>query len=151
MKEVFYKKVGRKYVAVSEYDDKLSHSIPYGDFLLSVYKNGASRQRIVPAFAPMIAAGRYSKDSVTKAIRDASDMRPRNTPVTVGQQAAWKKLSKEFGDDLHCLTWPAAQGVADEAVKAMQTEADKLLSVPAVRNAYDQFMLVYQLTKEQHE
>lgn len=148
MKEIFYKKVGRKYEAVSEYDEAFSHSIPYGDFLVSVYKDGSTRRPITPAFAPMIAAGRYGKDHITKAIRDASDMRPQNSPITEGQHRAWKKLATEFGDERHCLTWPAAQDAADEAVKAMQVEADKYLTNPAVRKAYEHFMTVYQLTKE---
>lgn len=148
MKEVFYKKVGRKYVAISEYDDSFYRSIPYGDFLLSVYKNGSSRQRVTPAFAPIVAATSYSRDVIAKAIMDASDMRPKNSPITLGQQKAWKKLEKEFGDDKHCLVWPAAQDAAFEAGKAMQAEADKYLTNPAVRKAYDHFLLVVELTKE---
>lgn len=148
MEEIFYKKVGRKYVAISVYGSNFVNSVPYGDHLLSIYQGGSSRRPIMPAFAPMIAAGRYGRDSITHAIRQASDMRPQNTPVTKGQQRAWKKLAKEFDDDIHCLTWPAAQDAADAAVNAMQAEADKYLTNPAVRKAYEQFLLVVELTKE---
>ena len=150
MKEIFYKKVGRKYEAVSEYDATFSHSIPYGDFLVSVYKDGSSRRPITPAFAPMIAAGRYGKDHIINAIRSATDMRPKDTPITIGQLKAWKKLAKEFGEERHCLTWPAASDAADAAVQAMQAEADKYLTNPAVRKAYDHFMLMVELTKEEN-
>lgn len=151
MREIFYKKAGRKYEAVSEYNDTLSNSVPYGDYLVSVYKDGSTRRPIIPAFAPMIAAGRYGKDNIIKAIRDASDMRPQNSPITEGQHRAWKKLAKEFGEERHCLTWPAAQDAADDAIKAMQTEADKYLTNPAVQKAYEHFMLVCQLTREENE
>lgn len=151
MKEVFYKRVGRKYEAVSEYDAEFFDSIPYGDFLLSIYKNGSSRRNIDPAFAPMIAAGRYSRDVIAHAIRDASTLRPQKTPVTKEQQLAWQRLAKAFGEEACCLTWPAAQDAVDEAVNAMQIEADKYLTNPAVRKAYDHFLLMVELTKENNE
>lgn len=151
MTEVFYKKVGRKYVPVAEYNSSLLDSIPYGHFLLSVFENGSSRSRVMPAFAPMIAAGLYSKDTITRAIREASELRPRNIPVTPGQAAAWKKLQEEFGEDRHCLTWPAAQDTADDVVKAMQVQADKYLTDPMVRKAYDHFLLIVELTKDKYD
>ena len=151
MKKIFFEKVNGKYVPISEYDNDFSSSLGYGDHLLSVYKNGSSRQPVVPAFAPMIAAGRYSKDAVTKSIQDSLAMRPTRAPLTKGQLTAWRKLAKEFGDEIYPLTWPAAQDAADAAVQAMQEEADKLLTVPAVKNAYDHFMMVCALTQETQE
>ena len=38
--------------------------------------------------------------------------------------------------------------LANVAVKAMQEEDDKLLNNQAVRNAYDDFMLICKLTKD---
>ena len=151
MKKIFFEKVNGKYLPISEYDNDFSSSLGYGDHLLSVYKNGSSRQPVVPAFAPMIAAGRYSKDAVTKSIQDSLAMRPTRAPLTKGQLTAWRKLAKEFGDEIYPLTWPAAQDAADAAVQAMQEEADKLLTVPAVKNAYDHFMMVCALTQETQE
>lgn len=154
MKEIFYKKQkfpsGRsKYVAISEYDSNYCYSLPYGDHLISVYPGGSSRLKVIPAFAPMIAATRYSRDVIAKAIMEASDLRPKSVPISKGQRLAWEKLAKEFGDELHRLEWPAAQDAAIEAGKAMQAEAEKYLAVPAIRKAYEQFMVIYQLTKEQ--
>jgi hypothetical protein len=151
MKKIFFEKVNGKYVPISEYDNDFSASLGYGDHLLSVYKNGSSRQPVVPAFAPMIAAGRHSKDAVTKSIQESLSMRPTRAPLTKGQLTAWRKLTKEFGDEIYPLTWPAAQDAADAAVLAMQEEADKLLTVPAVKNAYDHFMMMCALTKETQE
>ena len=151
MKTIFYIKEGRKYTPISEYDNNFLSSIGYGDHLVSVHKNGSCRQTINPAFAPMIAAGRYGKDAVTDSIRSALALRPTSTPITEGQRNAWKKLSEEFGNDVYNLTWPAAQDAADAAVAAMQVEAEKLLSVPSVRKAYEHFMLLCELTKDQYE
>ena len=149
MRKIYYEKIGRKYIPVYEYDSDLSHGLPKGDHLLSVYPGGQScRYNIEPAFAPMIAAGIYAEDAISKAIVKASDLRPSKSPITEEQKDAWKKLATSFGEDSHMLQWPAAQEVAREAVKALQTEADLLLLNPAVKNAYEEFMLICKLTKE---
>jgi len=151
MKEIFYKKVGRKYVAISEYDNTFLDSFSYGDHLVSVYKNGSSRSLVEPSLAPMVAAGRYAINDMYNALSKASEMRPRNTPITEGQRKAWKKLAKEFGDELCTLQHPAVQDIAEAGIRALEEEAAAMLTVPAVKNAYDHFMMIYQLTKETKE
>jgi hypothetical protein len=149
MKEIFYKKVGRRYVPVREYDQTLMDAFPKGSHLVICYPGGQStRYSINPAYAPMIAAGRVAEDKISEAIRKASDMRPKRAPITKGQQEAWENLVKEFGEDARMLEWPSAREVAEDAVKAMQIEADKLLSVPAVKKAYEHFLFVAELTKD---
>jgi hypothetical protein len=149
MKEIFYKKVGRRYVPVREYDQTLMDAFPKGSHLVICYPGGQSiRYSINPAHAPMIAAGRVAEDKISEAIRKASDLRPKRAPITEGQQRAWENLVKEFGEDARMLEWPSAREVAEDAVKAMQIEADKLLSVPAVKKAYEHFMFVAELTKD---
>lgn len=74
-------------------------------------------------------------------------LRPQRTPITLGQQRAWKKLTKEFGDDLATLSLGSARDLAATGVKAMQEKADKLMQHESVRRAYEQFMLVCKLTK----
>ena len=149
MKKVYYEKIGRKYVPVSEYDSEFNEGFHRGDHLVSVYPGGASyRYNIEPAFAPLIAAGRYAEDAISKAIMKASDMRPTKVPLTQEQRDAWEKLSQAFGEDSHLLQWPSIQDAARAGVTALQTEADVLLSNPAVKNAYEEFMLICKLTKE---
>jgi hypothetical protein len=46
------------------------------------------------------------------------------------------------------LEWPSAREACEEAVKAMQVEAEKLLTNPAVQKAYDHFLLIAKLTAE---
>jgi hypothetical protein len=148
-KIIYYIKEGSRYKPVHEYDQGLMDSFPKGSHLVICYLNGQStRYNIDPAYAPMIAAGRVAEDKISEAIRKASDMRPKRAPLTEGQQQAWENLVKEFGEDARMLEWPSAREVAEEAVKAMAVEADKLLEHPAVRKAYDHFMLMCQLTKE---
>jgi len=147
-KVIFYRKQGRRYIPVHEYDQTLMDSFPKGTHLVECYPGGQStRYNITPAYAPMVAAGRVAVDRISEAIVRASDLRPRNTPITEGQRRAWNKLSKEFGSEIHALTWPSAREAAEDAVKAMQVEADKLLTNPAVKKAYDHFLLLCELTK----
>ncbi len=149
MKKTFYEKVGRRYKPVYEYDQTLMDAMPKGTHMIQVYPGGRlTRYNVDPNYAAMIAAGRVAEDTISEAIRKASDLRPRKSPITEGQRRAWKKLSKEFGDEMHVLEWPSAREVAEKAVEAMMAEADKLMQHPSVRKAYEQFILMCELTKE---
>ena len=103
---------------------------------------------IVPNFAAMIAAGRYAEDPISKKIQEASDLRPKTLPLTQEQRAAWEALSVAFGEEIHTLTWPSSWDAAKAGVAAMQEEADKIMTNPAVKLAYDQFMLIAKLAME---
>jgi hypothetical protein len=96
----------------------------------------------------MIAAGRVAEDVISKKLMAASDLRPKRAPMTPKQIKAWNNLIKEFGEEARCLEWPSAREACEAAVKAMQEEADKLLTNPAVRKAYEKFLFVAELTKE---
>ena len=148
MKKIYYVKEGRRYVPVAEYDNDLMDSFHKGNHLVMVYPGGTSRRfNIDPALAPMIASGRVAEDVMCKAMMDASELRPQRTPLTEGQQRAWRKLAKEFGDELCTLQGSSTRDIVEAGVKAMQDEAFKLMQHKAVRDAYEQFQLVCELTK----
>lgn len=149
MKKIFYEKKGRRYVPVKEYDSELIDSFGKGTHIVMVYPGGSTRHyQIDPEFGPMIAAGRYAQDAISKKLVKASDLRPREAPITKEQEQAWVALEKSFGNERHLLEWPSAREAAEAAVEAMQEEADKLLKNPAVRKAWDHFMLLSKLTAE---
>jgi hypothetical protein len=149
MKKIYYEKIGRKYVPVAEYDNDLLDSFTKGTHLVQVYPGGASRRyNIDPAYAPMIAAGRVAEDAICRAISKASELRPKSTPITPKQKKAWEALAKAFGDDLCTLHGLSVHDCAEAGVKAMMAEADKLMTNPSVRKAYERFILIAQLTKE---
>ena len=83
----------------------------------------------------------------------ASDIRmqrsDRERALTPEQKAAWEHLVKVMGPSAKTLEWPSAREAAEEAVKAMQEEAEKLLAHESVRKAYDHFMLMCELVKDQ--
>ena len=96
----------------------------------------------------MIAAGRYAEDAVCRAIAKAAELRPPRTPITEKQKKAWNQLAEAFGDELCTLQGLSIRDCAEAGVTAMQTEAEKMLSNPTVRKAYERFMFVCQLSKE---
>ena len=152
MKKIYYEKVGRRYVPVAEYDSTYLDSFPKGNHLVMCYPGGSSRRfNIEPAYAPMIAAGRVAEDAICKSISKSSEMRPQRTAITLGQKKAWEKLAKEFGDELCTLTYGSSRDHAEAGIKAMQEEAEKLLTHEAVRKAYDHFMLICQLVKDNNK
>jgi len=149
MKKIFYEKVGRRYRPVYEYDQTLMDAFPKGTHLVMCYPGGESRRfNIDPNYAAMIAAGRVAENAMTDAIRGASEMRPQKNPITPGQKAAWEQLAREFGDELATLNINCARDIAEAGLKALQAEADKLMKNASVRHAYEQFLLVCELTKE---
>jgi len=153
MKKVYYERIQtgktHKYVPVAEYDNDLMDGFTKGNHLVMCYPGGVSRRfNIDPNYAAMIAAGRVAEDAVCAAMRKASELRPTQTPITVGQQRAWRRLAKEFGHEMCSLQVPCAQDLAQAAVAAMQTEADKLMTHASVRDAYDNFVLMCTLTKD---
>lgn len=149
MKKIFYEKVGRRYRPVYEYDNELFDAFPKGSHLVMCYPGGQSkRYNVDPNYAAMIAAGRVAETAMCEAIRQASEMRPRKNPITPGQKAAWEQLAREFGDELATLEVSSTHDIAEAGLKALQAEADKLMKHESVRHAYEQFLLVCQLTKE---
>jgi hypothetical protein len=152
MKKIYYIKEGRKYVPVAEYDNDLLDSFSKGTHLVMVYPGGTSRRyNIDPNYAGMIAAGRVAEDAISRAITKASELRPKRSPITEGQKKAWENLAKEFGDELCTLYGSSVHDCAEAGVKAMQEEADKLMTNPAVKKAYEHFQLVCELTREHNE
>lgn len=148
-KKIYYEKIGRRYVPISEYDSDYLDSFPRGCHLVMSYPGGSSRRyNIDPAYAPMIAAGRVAEDAISKVIMEASDLRPKRAPLTPEQKDAWDHLVEVFGEEARYLEWPSAREAAEKSVEAMQKEANELLSNPIVRKAYDRFLMICELTKE---
>lgn len=158
MKKVYYEKVGNRYKAISEYDSEWTHSFTQGTHVVVVEKPGVTSYiyDIDPDYAAMIAAGMVAEDVISEAIMKATELRRNtrnrdNTPLTPEQHLAWEHLVEVFGDDAKQLEWPSAREAAKEAVDVMRMEAERLLNVPSVRKAYEQFLLVAALTKDENE
>ena len=151
MKKIYYEKRGRRYVPVAENDYDMFDAMPKGTHLVMCYPGGQSkRYNINPNHAALLAASRVAEDVMSRALYEASEMRPRRTPITEEQQKAWEHLVKVFGEEARCLQYPSARDIAEAGVKALQAEADKLMQHESVKRAYEQFLLVCQLTKKEN-
>lgn len=150
MKRIFYEKVGRRYKPVAEYDSDLFDSFTRGCHLV-VCKPGvkSTRHNITPAYAPLIAATHTMGRTIADLIVDASEMQASQQPITQEQADAWHALARAFGKDMYTLNRPSANDIADAALDELHKEAAKLLSNPAVKEAYDQFITLCELTKEE--
>jgi len=152
VKKVYYEKVGRKYVPVAEYDSDYLDAFPKGSTLVMCYPGGQSRRyNIDPDYAALIAAARVAEDAMMQAMSKASELKPKHTPITEGQRRAWKKLAREFGDELATLNGASSYDIAQAGLKALEDEAARLLTNESVKAAYDQFLFVCALTKQQRK
>jgi len=156
MKKTFYEKRGKRYVPVKEYDSEFMDAYPKGTHVVICRPGLTSRKfNVDPNYVALIAASHVAEDALATALVEVGELRiprsDRGKQLTEGQLAAWNNLIKEFGDDAKQLEWPSAREVAEEAMKALQKEADLLLSNETVKKAYDHFILLAKLSKEQHE
>ena len=152
MKKIYYEKRGRRYVPVSEYDSDLFNSMSHGSHLVLCYPGGHSiRYKVNPNHAALIAASRVAEDAMSNALFRASEMRPKHKPITEEQREAWRNLQQAFGDDMYSLHTESARGIAEIGIQALQAEAEKLLTNPAVRLAYEHFLMVAKLSNKESE
>jgi len=148
-KKIYYEKIGRKYVPVREYDSNLMDALPKGSHLIVCYPGGQStRYNVEPNYAALIAAGCIAEDTISSILRKASDLRPKKMPITQEQKDAWENLVRVFGEEARLLEWPSAREAAEEAVKAMEEEAFRLMLHPAVKKSYENFQIVCKLVND---
>ena len=146
----FYKKVGKRYVAVNEFDSELSNSLQEGYHLVHVQPGSKStRYNVNPNFVALIAAGVYFKEQVVKTIVKASELKPKSEPLTKEQIQAWNKLKESFNDSMFSLYASSANDIAEAGMNALIEEANKLLDNPSVKKAYEHFLLVCKLTTDE--
>ena len=152
MKKIYYEKQGRKYVPLAEYDNDFLDSFPKGTHLVMCYPGGASRRfNIDPNYAAMIAAGRVAEDAICTAMIKADEIQPPRKAMTDAERDAWNNLIAVWGDEARSLRRPAIRDVAEAGVKAMMTEADKLMQHESVKKAYEHFLLICEFTKDKND
>lgn len=152
MKKIFYEKVGKKYIPVSEYDSDWMNSFREGYHMVLCKPGHSSRKfNIDPNYAALIAAAYSTEDILAKALVKAGELRlqrnDRERVLTVDQKEAWDNLVKVFGDSAKQLEWPSAREVAEEGLKSLMDEALRLMQNPSAKKAFDEFLIVCELSK----
>lgn len=145
-----YKKVGRRYVEIGEYDPEYLDHIPMGASLWVKRKGSQSRRYDVdPAFVPMLAAGIYCEDEISHAIMRAGELRPVSKSITPEQRAAYDAFLATMPEqERFYLTHGSAREAAEAGVQALQEQAKQLMTNDSIRAAYEHFMLLCKLSAQ---
>lgn len=135
-----------RYVPVAHYSEESISSYPYGTHLV-VCRAGSTRRiyNVDVDYAPLIAAMHHCIDDMATAVYEASQAKPKKTPVTPEQKEAWENLKKAYGDELFSITYPSAHDVAKAGIEALYDVIKNRMEVPAVKAAYENFMLIFNL------
>lgn len=153
MKKIYYEKVGRRYRPVYEYDQTLMDAFPKGAHLVMCYPGGKSTAfNIDPNYAALIAAGRVAREPMHQAINEAAKMKSdqwNNVCLNNEQFEAWNRFVEVMGERGRYVYYNSVHDIAEAGIKALEEEAEKLMRHASVRHAYEQFLLVCELTKEQ--
>jgi len=153
MKKVFYEKVGKRYKPVKEYDDTFMSAFPKGAHLV-VCRPGSTSfiYNVEPTIAPMLAAGKYAGDKMASALVNGQQKyKAMPQPITSRQKELWDELKASFITQDFMYQLPSAHDATQAGIDALSEEVEKMMTVPAVKLAYDHFMMVWKLTKEQQK
>ena len=110
-----YKKVGRRYKPVAEYEELDSY--PEGAHLV-VCRPGSTMRRfdIDPDRAGLLAAAEPLRGQIRALVVELHRMRPTRRPVTMQQAAAWRRFQKEMGNDAYAVEYASVGEIADAVV-----------------------------------
>lgn len=157
MSETFYKKVGKRYVPISEFDSDFSNSFTKGAHLI-ISKPGVSiyRRNVETDFIGLIAAGIYMEEELSRLIVQKAQARPQQKELTSEQLEAWQKLKDTFEGGLSYIVYPSAQEIARECVKELVKQAvsineSDLDENQNVKDAFEYFRTICALSKTSKE
>ena len=152
MKKVYYELIDGKYVPALEYDSNLLDAMGKGSHLVMCYPGSKIRHyNIEPALAPMIAASQFAEDAMCQAMLRASNLKPAKPLLTPEQRAAWDNLARELGDERATLTGSSVRDIVAAGIKALIETTEELMANSATKQAYEEFLLIARLTKEQND
>lgn len=133
-----------KYVPVARYSEESTSSYPHGTHLV-VCRTGSTRRiyNVDVDLVPLIAAMQYCIDDMATATYNASQAKPKNLAVTPEQKAAWESLKSSYGDEMFSIMYPSCHDIAKAGVESLYDEIKHRMEIPAVKEAYDNFMFIF--------
>ncbi len=116
--QILYKKKGNKYVQANDVSvlDGLRegwHLVRVEDGCKSIYHN------VYPAKAELLAAAKNKRDELVKIIREASEAKPVNQPLSEQALADWKWFMSRNGKEFNTLSYPSFHENAEKIVEAL--------------------------------
>lgn len=119
-----YKKVGKKYVPVSMYDEL--ESLPEGWWLVKVTPGCRSMKACMyPDNAELEAAMKDAQDKIVDILNKATQARPRVKPITPEFKRAWERMVKKFGSEMNMLEYDSLYGIAETILKEVMNNKRK--------------------------
>jgi hypothetical protein len=95
-------------------------SLPYGTHLVTVAKGSVSRRFCVePSAAMLLAELTPLREELITLFREATEARPRTSPLTEPQHKAWRRFIEEAGDGARMLTYGSAVEMADRVLAGL--------------------------------
>lgn len=147
-----YKKVGRRYVEIGEYDPEYTDHVPNGVTMIVKQPGSQSnRYNVDPDILPLLAASIYCEDAISRAIYQAGELRPHDRKITPEQRAAFDAFLATMPEDdsnRFLLTMGSAREAAEAGTRALVQEAQELLANDSIRAAYEHFMLLCKLSAQ---
>jgi hypothetical protein len=147
-----YKKVGRRYVEIGEFDPEYIDHVPNG-VTMTVKRPGmqSTRYNVDPDIVPLLAASLYCEDQISNAIYRAGELRPYNRSITPEQRVAFDNFLATMPEDdsnRFMMTVGSARDAAEAGTQALVVEAEKLLANESIKNAYEHFLLLCKLSAQ---
>jgi hypothetical protein len=116
--EVLYKKIGRKYIPVN--DPFALNGLREGFWLVKVAPGCTSiRQQVYPSQAEVTAAARDKEEELLQIIREASEARPSQRPISPEALADWEVFIAKHGNEFSSLEYPSMQENAERIINAL--------------------------------
>ena len=137
---------------VGEYSEEMWNSIGMGHTYIHRTVSGTSRRHnIDPSYLPVLAVLMECRDEICQALNEAFKARPtRNAPLTEKQAKLWRKFQAEI--DTNGISYPSTHEVSEKVFEAVFAKVKYIESVPSLKDAYDQYMLMAKLAlKEEDE
>jgi hypothetical protein len=145
----YYKRVDNgKYQEIGECEPELWDSVPEGVHMIVKDKNTQSRRhKVDPAWIPVLAVMMLQRDNFCNAVYKASEARPQRTLINEQERYLWEELKKV--SDVNYITYPSSHDICEKSYEFIQAEVDKLLTNVAVKEAYDNFLVMCKLAYDQ--
>jgi hypothetical protein len=89
------------------------HLVRVEDGCKSIYHS------VYPAKAELLAAAKNKRDELVKIIREASEAKPVNQPLSEQALADWKWFMSRNGKEFNTLSYPSFHENAEKIVEAL--------------------------------
>lgn len=150
--EIYYKKVGKKYVPISVYDHNVLGSLPKGHHLVIVDDNFKSTyHNVTPDIVPLIAATKIFEKIITSKLLEKSQQRTFSPELTSEQRKAWDAYYELVKNSNNVSFGLSYSEIARSVTQILENKTAEMMKNPAVKNAYDEFMVICKLALENEQ